>query len=160
MHPVPGFQFRTHHTQQVVAVQLAVRSVDDERREIAGLYLGQRLGMRQRLLTVAAPPDLPVVAQLSVALIDFGEHGAVDGLQGHVLRSPLLSFQSVNSRTQRVGSHLSLKPGMQQRRLQQLTIGQLLRSLGLYLLQQGQCRCRQILVLSLLHLFPQRLIGL
>ena len=49
---------------------------------------------------------------------------------------------------------------MEQGRLQQLAVSQLLGSLLLYLLQMLDSRLRQVLLLRFLYLFPQRLIGM
>ena len=116
--------------------------------------------MGHRPLGILLALHFMVVAQRTVVFIDDREHGIVDGLQGNVLCGLLLLFQTTDGRCQRVGSHLGLQARVQQCRLQQLTIRPFLTGLRLYLLQMGNSRLGEVLLLGLFHLFPQRLIGL
>ena len=69
-------------------------------------------------------------------------------------------FQPADGHRQAVGSHLRLQSRMQQRRLEQLSIGTFFLCPHLYLLQVANGRLGQVLLLGLVHLLPHLLICL
>ena len=155
-HQLPGSQLAPNHAQQVLAKDVAMTSFDDKGLIGLGWRPGQQLRMLQCLVAITVAEGLPVIRQLPVLLIDLRQHGVVDGLQ-HGLSGGLLLLllQPADGWSQRVRRHLGRQPGMRQRRAQQLAIGLLAPGFPLYLLQVRHGRLGQILLLGLLHLFPQ-----
>ena len=158
--PLPRLQLMAHNAQQVVAVQLAVLPFHHKGHIVVGLDGSQCLRVFHSLGSIVPARAFPVVGQLMVLLVYHGEHRVVDGLQCHVGSLLLLSFQAVDGRLQRVGSHLRLQTGVQQGSLEQLTVGTLTGGLLLQLFQIAYGSLRQVFLLRRLHLFPQNLIAL
>ena len=88
------------------------------------------------------------------------QDGGIDHLQDGVGGSLRLLLDACYGRCQRVRCNVLLYIGRQQGGLEQLTVCLLLLSLVLYLLQMSQRLSRQVLVASVLHLFPQCLVCL
>ena len=108
MQVLPRFQLPANDTEQVVTIQLAVLSLDNERLISIRLHRCQSLRVSHCAGSILLALRFPVVSQLPVFLVYFGKHHIIDSLQGQVLDVPLLLFQPVNGRWQRVWGNLCL----------------------------------------------------
>ena len=88
-----------------------ILAFDNEGCIVVSLHLCQCLRMSRSPVEVVLTALLPVVTQLVVLPVDFGEHGGIDRLQGHVLGLTLLLLQPGHGRLQGVRCHLSLQLG-------------------------------------------------
>ena len=143
--------------QQVIAEVAAVVALDDEGLIVGGLHGSQLVGVGHRLVVVFLAYLL--MAQLvepAVVVVDVAQHGVVDGLQRVVVGSQLGTLlQLLHDGFQRVGCHLALRLGTLQPGLQQLAVDLLLLGFRHDLAQCFLLRLRQVVVLGVLHLFPQ-----
>ena len=159
---VEAVGFIADDAQQVVAEVAAVLPLDDEGLVAGGFHLRQFGGVGERFLEVVAGYLLVMVrVEPAVLLVDVTQHAVVDGLQGNValgLLCPLL--QLLHGRPQRVGGHQALRVGLLQLSLQQLAVVGFLLGFGHNLAQHLLHCLWQVFLLGLLHLFPQRGVGL
>ena len=144
------------HAQHVVVEEVAVAPLGDQRLVVGGLGGGQQLAG----LVVERHRRFVLALQLPVVVVDFLQHGGIDGLQTFVGGLAAALLHALNGGLQRVGGDFGHHPAAGQLGGHQVAVLVLLQRLVHNLHQPVVPRAGLVFLGCRVGLFPQRRICL